>query len=153
MKNYTLNSYLIEEQPKAKGEVSRLEESLGFNGRVSKVEMGWVDFKERLRSDERFGKFLDIVYSNPSVVGGVVNNKRTMRYTTAIIFTEGNYYVQVESYELNSGKADYFTGVFKDYLDALRFASGVVSEGTKSRISGFEVSAPTVKFRPRYLSL
>ena len=152
MKNYTLNSYLIEEQPKAKGEVSRLEGFLGFHGRVAKIEMGYIGFIERFRSDERFGRFLDTVYNNPLVVGGVVNGKKTVRYTTAIIFTEGGYYVQVESYELNSGKADYFTGVFKDYLDALRFASGVV-RGTGSLVSGLESSAPSVKFRPRYLSL
>lgn len=127
MENKTLHGHLVKGHVNALENALNLKESVGFgNAYFDFDESDWEEGIKGESNEGHYLEFLNNAYSYPSLVGTVVDDSRELTHTVTIILYHGSYRVQVGTYNKITFTTKYSTSVFKDYLEALRFAYGVV---------------------------
>lgn len=104
-----------------------LKEAIGFgNSYFNFDESDWNEGVRGESNEEHYLRFLNTAYSYPSLVGTVEDEANKLKHTITVILYRNSYHVQVETQNSKILKTEYYTNVYKDYIDALRFAYGVV---------------------------
>lgn len=123
----TLHDHLVNGHIKALEEVLNLKEAVGFgNDYFDFNESDWDEGVEGESNEQHYLYFLNSAYSYPSLVGTFVDEANKLKHTITVILYHKSYHVQVETKNNVTHKTEYYTNVYKDYLNALRFAYGVV---------------------------
>lgn len=126
----TFHDYLVHGHVTALEEALNLKQYIGFgNAYFDFDETKWGEDVNRLNADEHYRKFLANACDYPSLVGTVEDRDNKFGHTITIILYQGSYRVQVETRNNSTWKTEYYTGVFKEYIQALRFAYSVVTRG------------------------
>ena len=127
MENNNLHDHLIKGHANALEKALNLKESVGFgNDYFDFNKYNWDEGVEGESNKQHYLDFLNTAYSYPSLIGTYLDEANNLKHTITIILYHKSYHVQVETKNNATFTTEYSTNVYKDYINALSYAYGMI---------------------------